>query len=621
MSTMSKRKISCLNCRSKKIKCDGNKPCHRCELKEIECIYKKPGQAGRPPKNAVVNKFVLARPSSQFCREFIFENVTMATRYLNDSKTIGLAYHLSHLFTTFVYQVTSNQLTKKRVRRSANGKVNDLTHYFTWMSSDLSEIMVQRLSKLRLSQYDCTEFLSQIVQADPSSAFFDHSQALVLKNPLNSIPTDQALRLIDCFFIIHPYSMLINKTMLLQAYWTDTADPLLLSVIYGTTLFLSRVLDGNPLDIWDNINLDKRNPFIEYTHVLLSRASSEVTSSRFQAVVLLAVFEITFGFAKKALSLFALAYMFARKLGLEDNALPEETTPIEKELILITFWSIVQCTARGCIELSKLPRSILYYKSFALPPTNTSNSLSYQLDAQNNHIRTLKHYDYLVESFYIQCVISRLVNRILVVLELDTVEQEIGLALFDFDAFIQQERHTFSDLQLFTFELYYAFYRICLSFLRKSKKLGNGSRLPKDLDLTDPSVVRLIYQVMPETVSVVDKILCFLHDHPDQLPSLLPRSIMVMVMDVVTKILIYHYTLEPSPLTLQCLETLEVILLQDLVWRDWDSVGFLRPIIRDFLNQHNQVTSFDWLDSASLLLGNSLVPFPDFDLLGVNFMQ
>ncbi|EIE78197.1 hypothetical protein RO3G_02901 [Rhizopus delemar RA 99-880] len=415
MSTTTKRKISCSTCRQRKIKCDGNKPCERCRIKKIDCIYTKPGQAGRPPKNAVVNKFVLAKPIENVtCREFIFENIVGSSNsiYLYDSKSKGLGYYLEDMFNTFVPPLISNNnkkaLLRKGPKRSVNGQIDDLSHYFTWMSVDLSMIMIRRLSALRLTQYYYVEILQTAIGSDPSNTFFDsNSSTLILKNPLNALPPDQAIRLIDCFFLVHPYSIMFNKTILLQAYWTDTADPLLLSVIYGTALFMSQTLDGKPLTVWDRDNLDKRNPFLEYAHILLSKASSEVTLSRYQAVILLGTFEITFGYAKKGVSLFGLSYMIADQLGLFDHQLPKGLSPIERELLQITFWTFFQCIIRGCVELTRVPHYVLCYRSYALPPINTSSSLSYQFDIQNGHPKTFKNYHYLVESFYIQSVISK----------------------------------------------------------------------------------------------------------------------------------------------------------------------------------------------------------------------
>lgn len=375
---MAKRKVSCLPCRIRKVKCDGERPCNRCEMRQMTCVYQKPGAVGRPPKNAVVNKLVLSKMgqgtsknsnvSKAFCPEFIFENITLTpalvtVRHIGDNKKYGLDYYINTLFSTYFSNCTfvdgcfnderNRQAMKYNDYSTAAPKVKifDLTHYFTWMSSDIASILMCRVSKLKLSYYSGLEFSTTALAYDRTTLFFETpTENSLILNPLNSLRPQQAIRLIECFFCIHPYSILLNKTMLLQSYWTETADPLLLTVVYGTTIFKSQLFEGKPLELWDALNKTKRNPFLDYAHVLLSKATAEATPSRYQAVVLLALFEITFGFPKRGMALFGLSFLLAARLGLFDNSMPPGLNPVERELLLVTFWSAFQCTVRGYVE-------------------------------------------------------------------------------------------------------------------------------------------------------------------------------------------------------------------------------------------------------------------------------
>lgn len=376
-------------CRIKKVKCDGEKPCNRCISKQVSCVYQKPGAVGRPPKNAVVNKLVLSRnnqnnsnqhnnntssnTTTNFCREFIFENISLTpiltpSRYLKDTKSVGLEYYLNTLFVTYFKKTAAidehlknkglSQVIRKGDYATVTPKVKiyDLTHYFTWMSADIANILMRRISKLKLTYYSDLEFSTTALAYDCTTHFFETPSCFEQEvvNPLNSLPPQQAIRLIECFFCIHPFSMILNKTMILQSYWTDTTDPLLLAVIYGTTIFKSQLLDGKPLELWDALNQKKRNPFLDYAHSLLAKASAEATPSRYQAIVLLALFEVTFGYPKRGMSLFGLSYMIAARLGLLDNTMPPGLNDVEKELLLVTFWSAYECTVRGCVECRSL---------------------------------------------------------------------------------------------------------------------------------------------------------------------------------------------------------------------------------------------------------------------------
>ncbi|RCI00719.1 hypothetical protein CU097_014162 [Rhizopus azygosporus] len=627
---MSKRKISCSSCRSKKLKCDGGNPCER---------------FGRPPKNAVVNKFILARPDNARCREFIFEHVSnlSPTRYLKDNQSQGLDYYLTYLynqqflpegskFAKLLNSSTSPQerpmrskTILKKTHRQLDLQIDDLAQYFSWMSADISAIMAQRLSRLRLSYYNCIEFVATALNSDPSTSFFEPpSSALVLSNPLNSLPPHQALRLIDYFFHIHPYSIMINKTMLLQAYWTDTADPILLSVIYGTTLFLSPILEGEQLLLWRKENLNNRNPFLDYAHVLLSKASAEATLSRYQAVVLLGLFEITFGYAKKGTSLFALSYMIAEKLGLFNNTLPPGLTPVEKELLLITFWAVFQCTVRGCVELVQIPRVTLGHQLHPYPPMNVRESLSYQLDIQNGNNRAFRHYDYIVETFYIQSVIAKTCCMIIFTLpheaDNETVEQEIQHILNNLYGFIQRKQQQMSKLQAFTLELFHYFFAITLLFLKRT--LGSKhfkiqqppSSLPR-LDLSDPENVRCIYQALPNAMAIINKTNDFLNSNSASLyqPGLLPRGLMLTTLDAASIVLMNHYTLEPTPIVRQYIETIDVILSRRDAWKTLDISEVAKLEIQTFLQNHMPQSDSSSIGSPSMDMMSSLIPFDLFD--------
>lgn len=365
---MAPRKISCLPCRIKKVKCDGENPCERCQTRSLSCVYQKPGAVGRPPKNAVVNKLTLARianngsrstlvnsTTNTFCKEFIFENVPKAVpkQVTSQAQDLGLDYYVNYLFFNYFAKQQDRFLDKRYPHMTSipKFKIFNLTQYFTWMSSDIANVFTRRISKLKLVYYTELEFSTIALRYDCSTAFFETpGEGAVIINPLNSLPPQQAVRLIECFFGIHPYSNLLNKTKLLQAYWTDSASPLLLSVVYGTTIHKSQLLDGKPLELWESLYKKKRNPFLDYAYFLISKETPDATPEKYQAVVLLALFESTFGYPKRGMTLFGLSFLLGAKLGLYSNELPEGLDPVDQETLLNAYWAAFDSTVRGCVE-------------------------------------------------------------------------------------------------------------------------------------------------------------------------------------------------------------------------------------------------------------------------------
>ncbi|KAI8369155.1 hypothetical protein EDC96DRAFT_504089 [Choanephora cucurbitarum] len=648
---MVKRKVSCLPCRLKKVKCDGEKPCQRCQARQVSCAYQKPKIVGRPPKNAVVNKLVLSRLatdpsitstvcSSTACKEFIFENISMtpliaSTRYLYGSNNYNLDYFINNLFSLYFSEATSlgnfikgtkkeQQVCKVAYTSTPKVKVSDLDYTLSFFISDTCNILMRRTSRLKLSFYEDLSFSTVALIHDYSEVFFDTpvDNSLVM-NPLNSLSPQHAVRLIENFFAIHHYSFILNKTLLLQSFWTDTADPLLLSVIYGTTIFMSQLLDGKPLELWDALNGKKRNPFLNYAHILLSKVSAEVTPSRYQAVVLLALFEVMFGFPKKGTALFGVSFLIAARLGILDNTMPQGLTEIEKELLLSTFWSAFQCTMRGSVEMEDIPRAALSVQLHSYPPVNMRLSKSYQFDVENNNPRLYRTYNYIVETLFVSSVVSRVSCEIMLALpqeyrtktsgtpdfikkhleiksapntvpKLVETQNNIKRILDNFGSFIEQNSSSVSTLQKYTLEIVRLFFKICLEFLGesilepKSKKFPfsvHRGRIPAPLDLTDVSNILAIQKALPDAFLLIDKTSIHLNDPQNFAlqPDFLPRGIIISGLDAAAQVLMYSYRLEQTHATRQHLELAEEILSSPIIRLNWESAGVVKADITNFL--------------------------------------
>ncbi|KAI9279265.1 hypothetical protein BY458DRAFT_553788 [Sporodiniella umbellata] len=637
---MSKRKISCASCRSKKLKCNGEKPCFRCQDKAIECIYTRPGQAGRPPKKGLVNKFVHTQINNTVCREFVFEHPSPShSSHIFQLK--GFACYLKNIFVQrFLYTKPVIQEQFRVMTRKIFSKVDieDLAHFFVWMGGDMIVIFMRRISDLKLPHTQCQEYLTSTINQDPSVSFFDEcDQALVTNNPLNSLPSHQALQLIDSFFLIYPCSILLSKSSILEAYWKDTADPLLLSVIYGTTLFMSRVIEGHPLDIWTSHNLEVRNPFLEHAHRLLAQMPAEATLSRYQAIVLLAMFESMYGYFKKGVTLIIVSYDMAHQLGvLEDNTL---LSPLEKELLGITYWAAFHCTARGYIELIK--HSDHGFPPY--PPINLLHSLSARPDVEDGNRGSYKHVNQLIETFYVQSVISKLCYDLLPALlnASDRADQKIKLVMNDFCLFIESNRTYFSKLQEFTLELYYSLFMICIGFLKEPASKGRLTvytpKAPNRLDLKDTGRQDQIYRTVQEAVTALDKIANFINGDPTHYYSkisFLPRSLISATLNGITSVLMYHYTLQPTTSIRQYLELIEIIYYNPLLWEHWERIESMRYELKEFLESHPSSPPVDmagfscsWFD---ILLQESFINLSmdtsewglpaDLNMLDMNFM-
>ncbi|KAI7900419.1 uncharacterized protein BX663DRAFT_517497 [Cokeromyces recurvatus] len=687
---MAKRKVSCLQCRTKKVKCDGGKPCSRCEKRQINCVYQEHRAVGRPPKNAVVNKLALSqvatgvdnkltaittnlntRSTTTFCREFIFENASVTSlipplKHSNSATQFNLTQYINNIFSTYFinstlkksllgenddYQlITCNESSSKFSMRI---KIFDLTQSFIWFSADIAAILLKRISKLHFPFCSNLKFTTILYKYDPTTSFFEPSlyncYLHSINNPLNSLPPQQAINLIECFFSIDPYSIIVNKTILLQSYWTDTADPLLLSVIYGTSLYKSQILDGKPLEFWNGLYKKDRNPFLEYAYYLLSKNSAEAALSSYQAIVLLALFEVNFGFPKRGTTLIAISYSIASKLGLSFDSntttLSTNLNPVEKELLLVTFWSAFEHTIRGSVEFDKVPRVVTFHHQ-PYPPPNIDSSKSYQYDRENNNPRTCKMYAYIVEAFYVKTIISKITSKLIlqiphilntttvtkssfskldkeesfIVIEddqgqditINMIEKKMRKVLDEFQELIENNRKNISSLQACTLELYHLYFGICLLFLRDTLLNPERKRkqdpfnlhehhLPSTLDLTDTNHILAITSAMPKAIDAIEKCLLFLSDSTNyqNQPRFLPYGIILYTLDAASQVLMHAYQLEKSEKIQYYLKMAEIILDMPSIWDNWKTITIpLQTTIHSFLKENYPAFTFENISSS-----------------------
>ncbi|KAL9552802.1 hypothetical protein MBANPS3_003596 [Mucor bainieri] len=483
------RKISCLPCRTKKARCDGQTPhCSRCirNSREHLCIYPKPRTYGRPPKNAVFLKnqdLVVSSTTTQAtpkqmkekdtiqCREFIFENQSgfyppktpsPPEQHQEQQQSASSAssspssptevlvrerFEVPQRFIKFFNQIMdieriySLYLTRGyHLRESLKGyqlsphfKLRSLHQHFTWLSTSLVNLTIKRTCQLFNidSFFDPELTITAFMREERVNVFFfNTNNQYNLSSPLKSIPPEQAIQLINYFFQLHPYHILLNKTKLLQDYWNDSVEPLLLCAIYGISIYTcQQTVKGGAYRLWDM----QRNPFLNYAYVLMERffkqrnlkgTKSPSSLGNYQAAVILGIFETLFGLPKHGMTIISLSYMMAADLGIFSSNIKvtdgvidrdhvmhesghrniEDYDPIDKEQLITTYWAALRSTAYGCIELGLYLRDSLLYHGQPFPPANKETSASYQYDlAHNNQSSSSTH---LIETFHTEMVIT-----------------------------------------------------------------------------------------------------------------------------------------------------------------------------------------------------------------------
>ncbi|KAG0174823.1 hypothetical protein DFQ29_007348 [Apophysomyces sp. BC1021] len=489
----------------------------------------------------------------------------------------------------------------------------DPNQHFTWMAPGIVNLLIRRLSQLQLEGFADLEIALQGFVMAETTPYFAHTP--LTTDPLLSLPPEEALRLIDVFFTTQPYSVILNKTLLLQQYWSDTVDPLLLSVVCGTGLYMSQ-LGGRLPCFWGAMAAGCRNPILNHAHVLLQDASAEATLGKYQAVVLLSIFESLFGLPKRGMSLLALSYMLASQLGVLDNKFQGD--PIEQEMVVWTFWSAYVMTIYGCVELGLNNRDALSRHKVPFPPMNIYVSASFGIVQHPNPD--------LVESFYTQVVIAQFSDRIFrhtprpqhnlfgmaipnaaITQSENAVEVQIGKITDEFATFVDTNRILWSPIQRYMIETTMLLYKVHFRFLKPALKLGQAQifELPirylsylDELDPAKPEIASRLNEVLPTVLMLMDVLKDFLSLLRDQ-PRSLPHGLMEANLETCARLLMLTYQLIPSVDLLQRLKDL-VALSKEGLWCNWGATKIVRCRIQSFLRHHRKKrTKSGWLNSLA----------------------
>lgn len=276
--------------------------------------------------------------------------------------------------------------------------------------------------------------------------------------------------------------------------------------------------------------------------------------------------------------------------------------------------------------MEEIPRVALARHEHPYPPPNIKLSKSYQYDVENNNPRLFKWYFYLIETFYIKSVISRISSKIILQLPhasapgipkapppiqkhfkpdlfiplpkaQSNLEEGIDQILNEFYEFNQTCRKDWSPLQAYTLDLFYLFFRINMNFVRDSArnpyaKIHSFSlyrqHTPEELDLTDVDNVLRIHKSIPQSIELIERTHAHLSNPINyyEQTDFLPRGIIVSSVDSAAQVLMYAYRLEESDIIRQYIVMAEGIFTIPIIWGNWETSEILRNVLHNFLEEH-----------------------------------
>ncbi|KAI9474214.1 MAG: hypothetical protein EXX96DRAFT_529388 [Benjaminiella poitrasii] len=567
------RKISCLPCRSKKARCDSELPfCSRCirNNRQHLCIYPKPKTYGRPPKKASLHKqqeTSLTTSKQHEYKEFIFEN-TQLQQQQESKVTVQILSEIEQIFSHYRLRsfILRQSLGERLVFNSQFITLASLHPHFTWLTTNFINLTIKR--SCRLLNIDTfldpelalTAFMKHDDDdRDATRPFFSnssHNTKQSSSSPLDLIPTDQAIQLIHYFFQLFPYHIVLNKTKLLEDYSNHSAEPLLLSVVYGIALhcyycqnqhtntgqyrFHSSSNDGNSSNPFLAHAYRLMEHFFDTLHRSKSVLSAPSLASNYQAIVILGVFESLFGMAKRGMTIISLSYIVAVELGIFQSHVDLLTCldPIDRELVITTYWTALSSTAYGCIDsklfacLPKTEYNLVGGRTQPTPPLTPQEER--RLQEHETLLRLIQTDD--EQHGHGGAGAS------------GKIDARVQLALNQFASFIIDHKHEWSFQQLFTIETTYYLYCIHFSSLKERNVVGPirflnvvEERISEDqLERLQPLVWQLIQLLQMFLKEIEDRRIFLADGSSSSATQLLPIGLVSTSLETIVKVTVFQ---------------------------------------------------------------------------------
>lgn len=298
----------------------------------------------------------------------------------------------------------------------------------------------------------------------------------------------------------------------------------------------------------------------------------------------------------------------------------------------------------------------LVYHQLRFPPMNIHESESYKYDVLHDNIKETHRHAYLIESFYSGSIVTHFsgilyaclpkpyVNvygiktddstfegsELLAMLRtIDDVEARVHRVLDDFAQFIQEHRHKWSVIQLYTIETTYLLYRIHFRFLQSTHTCGQRKyqedlipaaptapdTVPEQtqhqednrddhysfmLDPTDPGTAIRLQKSRDDLVALVDDLEAILNADNDSSTtlkstdrtSLLPHGLMVAAFETSAQLLMLCYQLDSCHHIYDTMaKLLDIGIIQDTFQPSSPAMKNVRHRLKMFMKQHQTPTT------------------------------
>jgi len=400
---------SCQFCRARKVRCSGREKCDACRERNIDCIYGLEAPKGRPRKRTressvtqgtdtgeILAASILPTPHDYDSRSDVSRGSVptgpSSPADLPSASVRTLASELETMYeqsfgdptpggnSTNTYQLAIEAFIR---RTKGDPSMEQPVKYAVMSYDSMRGVLTQELVEILSAKYgrlDCLhlgesrgKFYLRCLAADPTPAMF-HGIPLSHENPIDLMSASRVVELIEAWFSVHPISIIVSKTLLLQQYKNRIYDPLLLCVIISQALYIN----GDPhSELYFNYGIS----------ILRKLPANTCDLSTAQSLLLLGWHDICLTSARRATCFVGYACRMVTKL-MKSPKVPTsrvngvDTGEVEAELMKYIYWILLSSTLWTFMQFDQpfsadmLPSPI----AMGFPPPSESESMIYKLD-------------------------------------------------------------------------------------------------------------------------------------------------------------------------------------------------------------------------------------------------
>lgn len=425
---------SCHFCRTRKIRCTGQRVCAACRSRNLDCIYRHEALKGRPRNSSSGHAAKASSKGSENKSKsrdssndghFNHDNPAPTSVPLRPSfnpptpssavdtpnteeRTLGL--HLEEIFRRKFLHNASQQIATAGQPLAELGKPSpstsedgsaQRTHSFSAavtynklflsVTQGLVESISARFGSLGCCQAEdsVADFISTSLAQDNTETMYDverHSETLPEYND------HQVRQMIELWFIHHPLSFIVSKTLLLHKYRSSSHDPCLLAAILADASYALKdggVQSGQRLFQWAVMQLSHRK-------------AGKPSLSTIQVMILLGWHMLCFADTRRGFCYLELASsaIVEMQMCVSDTTFTDldlingvNVGKVELELKQRVYWLAFAVELWAAIQMDVALGHVMPLSVSADFPTLTlesSSSAAFTLDIQSGNVATLR---------------------------------------------------------------------------------------------------------------------------------------------------------------------------------------------------------------------------------------